>query len=128
MQIYSITDSYLFMTDEVRLKLSEILKTAQGDRSVRKFAKELGVSHVTLGTWIDCSAFPERESLEKIAGVVGRSLEDLLAGIRGDLVADISPKKAEDLLPLTNNLSDTEAFRLATLLFERVNKAIASKL
>ncbi|MCA6508856.1 MAG: hypothetical protein IM565_02275 [Pseudanabaena sp. M109S1SP2A07QC] len=128
MQIYPITDSYLFMTDEVRLKLSEILKTAQGDRSVRKFAKEFGVSHVTLGTWIDCSAFPERESLEKIAGVLGRSLDDLLTDLRGDLVPDISPKKAEDLLPLTNNLSDTEAFRLATLLLERVNKAIASKL
>jgi transcriptional regulator with XRE-family HTH domain len=128
MQVYSITDSYLFMTDEVRLRLSEILQTAQGDLSVRKFAKEFGVSHVTLGAWIDCSAFPERESLEKIAAVLGRSLEDLLTDIRGDLVADISPKKAEDLLPLTNNLSDAEALRLATLLLERVNKAIASKL
>lgn len=116
------------MTDEVRLRLSEILKTAQGDRSVRKFAKEFGVSHVTLGNWIDCSAFPERESLEKIAGILGRSLDDLLTDLRGDLVEDISPKKAEDLLPLTNNLSDTEAFRLAILLLERVNKAIASKL
>lgn len=127
MQIYSI-DSYLFMTDSVRLRLSDILKAAQGDRSVRKFAKELGVSHVTLGTWIDCSAFPGRESLEKIAGVLGRSLDDLLSELRGDHVADISPNRAEDLLPLANNLSDAEAFRLATLLFERVNKAIAAKL
>jgi transcriptional regulator with XRE-family HTH domain len=89
------------MTDEVKVRLSEILKQAQGDRPMRKFAKELGVSHVTLMSWVNCEGFPSRESLEKIAVV---------------------------LLSLTNNLSDSEAFRLATLLLERVNKAIAAKL
>jgi transcriptional regulator with XRE-family HTH domain len=126
MQIYLI-DCYLFMTD-VKVRLSEILKQAQGDRPTRKFAKELGVSHVTLMSWVNREGLPSRESLEKIAVVLGLTLDDLLTDLRGDRVADISPKKAEDLLPLANNLSDSEAFRLATLLLERVNKAIASKL
>lgn len=126
MQIYF--GDLVFMTDEVKARLSEILKQAQGDRAVRKFAKDLGVSHVTLMSWINCEGFPSRESLEKIAVIRGQALDDLLADLRGDRVVDISPKKAEDLLPLANNLSDAEAFRLATLLLERVNKAIASKL
>ena len=104
------------------------MKQAQGDRPMRKFAKELGVSHVTLMSWVNCEGFPSRESLEKIAVVLGMTLDDLLTDLRGDRIADISPKKAEDLLSLTNNLSDSEAFRLATLLLERVNKAIAAKL
>lgn len=116
------------MTDEVKARLSEILKQAQGDLPMRKFAKELGVSHVTLMSWVNCEGFPSRESLEKIAVVLGLTLDDLLANLRGDRVADIAPKRAEDLLPLANDLSDSEAFRLATLLLERVNKAIAAKL
>ena len=127
MQIY-LSDCYLFMTDEVKLRLSGILKQVQGDRAVRKFAKDLGVSHVTLMSWINHEGFPSRESLEKIAAVRGQSLDDLLTDLRGDAIIDNSPKKAEDLLLLANNLSDAEAFRLATLLLERVNKAIAAKL
>jgi len=127
MQIYLI-ELNLFMTDDVKLRLSDILKQAQGDRTARKFAKDLGVSHVTLMSWINCEGFPSRESMEKIAVSRGQALDDLLADLRGDRVADIEPKRAEDLLPLANNLSDAEAFRLATLLLERVNKAIASKL
>ncbi len=127
MQIYLI-ETNLFMTDDVKVRLSGILKAAQGDRTARKFAKDLGVSHVTLMSWINCEGFPSRESLEKIAIIRGQSLDDLLADLRGDRIADISPKKAEDLLPLANDLSDSEAFRLATLLLERVNRAIANKL
>lgn len=127
MQIY-LSDCGLFMTDEVKLRLSGILKQAQGDRTARKFAKDLGVSHVTLMSWIGCEGFPSRESLEKIAAVRGQSLDDLLSDLRGDRIIDNSPKKAEDLLPLANNLSDAEAFRLATLLLERVRGAIADKL
>ncbi|MCA6572117.1 MAG: hypothetical protein IM535_08370 [Pseudanabaena sp. M38BS1SP1A06MG] len=113
---------------EVRLRLSEILKQLQGERSARKFAKDLKVSHVTLMSWINCEAFPKREKLEDIANYRGQTLDDLLADLRGDRVVDISPKKAEDLLPLTNNLSHAEAFRLATLLLERVKSAIAKQL
>lgn len=113
---------------QVRAKLSAILKQAQGDRTARKFAKDLGVSHVTLMSWLNCEGFPSRESLEKIAVIRGQDLDDLLADLRGDRVADISPKKAEDLLPLANNLSDAEKFRLATLLLDGVKGAIASKL
>lgn len=115
------------MTDDVRSRLTNILKQAQGDRSIRKFAKDLGMSHVTVGEWISGTAFPERESLEKIAATLGLSLDDLLADLRGDRLAN-HPEKAEDLLPLANNLSDSEAFRLATLLLDRVNRAIAQKL
>lgn len=113
---------------QVRAKLSAILKQAQGDRTARKFAKDLGVSHVTLMSWLNCEGFPSRESLEKIAVIRGQDLDDLLADLRGDRVADISPKKAEDLLPLANNLSDAEKFRLATLLLDGVKGAIAFKL
>lgn len=112
---------------EVRLKLSEILKQLQGERSARKFAKDLGVSHVTLMSWVNCEAFPKREKLEDIANYRGQTLDDLLTDLRGDRVADISPKRAEDLLPLANNLSDSEVLRLAILLLERV-KGVAEKL
>lgn len=118
----------LMNDSEVRLRLSEILKQLQGERSARKFAKDLKVSHVTLMSWVNCEAFPKREKLEDIANYRGQTLDDLLADLRGDRVADVLPKRAEDLLPLANNLSDAEAFRLATLLLERVNKAIAAKL
>ncbi|MFM7885848.1 MAG: hypothetical protein ACKPCM_03970 [Pseudanabaena sp.] len=116
------------MTDEVKLRLSEILKQLQGDHTARKFAKDLGVSHVTLMSWLNCEGFPNRESLEKIATFRGQTLDDLLVDLRGDRVADISPKRAEDLLPLANNLSDAEKFRLATLLLDGVKGAIADKL
>lgn len=117
----------LMNDSEVRLKLSEILKQLQGERSARKFAKDLGVSHVTLMSWVNCEAFPKREKLEDIANYRGQTLDDLLTDLRGDRVADISPKRAEDLLPLANNLSDSEVLRLAILLLERV-KGVAEKL
>lgn len=117
------------MTDKaVRLKLSEILKSAQGKRTVRKFASDIGLSHVTLLTWLDCSVFPKQENLEKIAQICGKSLDELLLEIRGDQITDTESSKAEDLLPLTNKLSDAEAFKLANLLLERVRVAIADKL
>lgn len=115
------------MTDDVRLKLSGILKHAQGDRTVRKFAKDMGVSHVTLASWLDCSGFPNRESLEKIAVNRGQSLDDLMSELRGHEV-DFTPKKAEDLLSLTNHLSDAEVFRLAMMMLERLKTPISSKL
>ena len=127
MQIY-LPRVDLFMTDQVRARLSEILKTAMGDRTQRSFAKDLGVSHVALRSWIECEGFPVQGNLEKIAGALGMGLEEFLQELRGDHLADISPKKAEDLLAMANNLSDAEAFRLATLLFERVKGAIAKKL
>lgn len=123
MQIY-LSDCYLFMTDEVKMRLSEILKQLQGDRAVRKFAKDLGVSHVTLMSWLEREGFPSRESLEKIANYRGQTLDDLLADLRGDRVTDIAPRRAEDLLPLANNLSTSEAMRLAILLLERVGNSI----
>lgn len=126
MNLY-LVDLDLFMSTEVRDKLSEILRQAQGDLSLRAFAKNLDVSYGALNSWLTGVSFPERESLEKIAKVLGRSLEDLLVELRGDRAAN-TPEKAEDLLPLANNLSDTEAFRLATLLLERVKSAIAKQL
>lgn len=103
----------LFMTEQVRLKLSNILKVAMGDLPQRKFAKDLGVSHVALRSWIECEQFPNQASVEKIAKFLGYGLEEFLAELRGE---EIAPKVAEDLLPLARKLSSDEIARLIRML------------
>jgi transcriptional regulator with XRE-family HTH domain len=106
----------LFMTERVRAKLASILKEAMGTRTQRHFAKQLGVSHVTLRSWLECEGFPSQESCEKIAAFRGQTLDALLQDLRGE---EIIAKSAEDFLPIIDGLSKSEMLRLADLLIER---------
>lgn len=110
----------ILMDFEVRERLAAVIKEVRGSRSQRQFAKDLGVSFTTIRYWELCESFPNAENLELIAKTLGKSLEEFLMSLR----RTVPPKtphviKAENLLPLVNELSDREAARLAQMILER---------
>jgi transcriptional regulator with XRE-family HTH domain len=108
------------MDVEARQRLSKAIKQARGQRSQRKFAKDLGVSYATVRSWEECESFPSQENLELIARVRGESLEDFLLYLRGERSSkETRFKVAEDVLPMVNKLSDREAARLVQLIMSR---------
>lgn len=101
-----------------RQRLSEILIELRGDRSQRKYAKDLGVSFPALRSWEECESVPGLENLEMIASAKGWSLIQLLGYIRGEepAAARSIPLRAEDLLREAEHLEPAEQLRLAQLL------------
>lgn len=112
------------MNPEIRERLSNLLKEMQAGRPQRQFAKDLGVSHVTVRSWIEGEGFPSQENLEMLANKLDMGLEEFLALLRSDSPIELEQKKAEDFYPLTNQLSSAEAFKLAKYLMERVSPDI----
>ena len=110
------------MDEDKRIRLSEVVKKARGDRTQRQFAKYLGVSFAAVRSWEEQESYPGLPNLEKIANASGMILEDLLAYLRGEVTAEsASPKTriAEDLLPYVDNLSPNERKKLIRLLIEK---------
>lgn len=107
-----------------RQRLSEAVKRARGDRSQRRFAKDLGVSYPAVRSWEEGESLPGLENLEAIAGTLGMTLEAFLAYLRDEAVEDVKPriKVAEDLLSLVDHLPKSEVTRLAHLLVDRLSK------
>ncbi|KAB8315476.1 helix-turn-helix transcriptional regulator [Tolypothrix campylonemoides VB511288] len=110
------------MDSDARTKLAEAIKKARGDRSQRKFAKDLGVSYVTIQLWERGEVIPDLANLEAIATSRGQTLEQLLAEIRGQ-ATEIThkPKVAEDVIPTARQLSKKECVRLIKLLLDEVS-------
>jgi transcriptional regulator with XRE-family HTH domain len=110
------------MDSHARNKLAEAIKKARGDRSQRKFAKDLGVSYVTIQLWERGEVIPDLANLEAIATSRGQTLEQLLAEIRGQATeVTHKPKVAEDVIPTARQLSKKECVRLIKLLLDEVS-------
>lgn len=110
------------MDSHARTKLAEAIKKARGDRSQRKFAKDLGVSYVTIQLWERGEVIPDLANLEAIATSRGQTLEQLLAEIRGQATeVTHKPKVAEDVIPTARQLSKKECVRLIKLLLDEVS-------
>ncbi len=112
-------------TIEGLAKLGEIVRTARGNKSVRKFGREVGISHATI-TRLENGEVkePEVTTLQKLATHVGYTKEELIA------ICESSPRKpeirmhrlAEDVLPAIKQLPDTEAAKVAQAIIARLVK------
>ena len=112
------------MNEEERQKLAAILKELQGNLSQRQFAKILQISSFAMRSWIECESVPTRENLEKIAKYMGITLDQLLAKLRDQETVASTPNyaKAEQLLPLVDQLPKAEIFKLTRYLVDRLEK------
>lgn len=123
-----INDFYcylLFLTmDGSRQRLSETVARLRGDRSMRQFAKDVGVSFPAARSWEEGESFPNLDNLEKIAKLDGKTLEEFLEYLRGDeWIAPELINKAEDALNFLDHLPRSEKARLAQLLIGEVAKS-----
>lgn len=104
-------------------KLAEIVKAARGQDSVRNFAKKAGVSHRTITRLEEANLQePEVSTLQKIAPLTGYTKEELIAILEGK---SHSPevreyRLLEDVIPIINQLPDTEAAKVAQHIIARL--------
>ena len=104
-------------------KLSGIIKTARGSKSVRKFAREVGVSYATISRLENGELKePEMTTLQKLAQVTGYTKEELITicedGVRPPEVRMY--RLAEDVLPVIDQLPDAEAAKVAQHIISRL--------
>jgi transcriptional regulator with XRE-family HTH domain len=60
-------------------RLRELVKTARGEQSQRKFAEGLGVSWTSVHAWEKGKRFPDRENIMKIAAKAGMTYDQAIA-------------------------------------------------
>ncbi|WP_099067897.1 helix-turn-helix transcriptional regulator [Nostoc linckia] len=109
----------LAMDDDAKRRLAQILARAQGVRSQRQLAMDLGVALGTVQNWLQGQGFPSSENLEKIAVAAGMSIEELFNQIKGENVS-YSPKVAEDVLTIALQLDVEQRRRLIKLLVDNI--------
>ncbi|MBP5978000.1 MAG: helix-turn-helix domain-containing protein [Brasilonema octagenarum HA4186-MV1] len=115
------------MDGDARNNLAQAIRGARGERSQRRFAKDLGVSYVTIQLWERGEVIPDLGNLEAIATSRGQTLEQLLAEIRGQAPeVTHKPKVAEDVIPTARQLSKKECVRLIKLLVDEVSGGFQS--
>jgi transcriptional regulator with XRE-family HTH domain len=113
---------YLWRMDsKARARLIEKLKEAQGGRSQRKFADDLGVALGSFQNWLRGDSFPMVDKFEKIAASLGTSQEALFAYIvtgSEEIISSspASPSVAEDVRNYSLSLSVKEKIRLLSMI------------
>jgi transcriptional regulator with XRE-family HTH domain len=113
---------YLWLMDsKAKARLMEKIKQAQGNRSQRKFAEDLGVALGSVQNWLRGDSFPMVDKFERIASSLGMSQEALFAyivtGSEEIFNAPPSvPTVAEDVRAYAHPLSVNEKVRLLGLL------------
>lgn len=108
------------MDSAAKKRLAQILIRVQGDRSMRQFAMDLGVSLGTVQNWLQGSGFPSADNLGKIATAAGMSIEELFNEVRGQEKTPYTPKMAEDVLQVALLLDDEQRRRLIKLLVDHI--------
>ncbi|WP_100898173.1 hypothetical protein [Nostoc flagelliforme] len=104
-------------------KLAQIVRDARGQKSVRAFATAVGVSHRTIARIEDADLHePEISTLQKLGPMTGYTKEELIAILeeRHDDQAFREYRTAEDVMPMINQLPDTEAARVAQSIVARL--------
>lgn len=109
-------------TIEGLAQLGQIVREARGKNSYRRFAKEAGLSEATIKRIEDgMIKSPQDTTFAGLARACKRSHEELRAIARQEVtLATRQVTVAEDLIPLVNQLSNTEAARLAQYIVGRL--------
>lgn len=100
------------MNKKQRTRLSELIKEIRGDDSLRKLARELGVSAVAVCSWENCDSVPAFDSLDAIAKKRGWTIYELLSYLREEDMSPNTDKIFQDAMTLTAK----DKIRLASLL------------
>jgi hypothetical protein len=108
-------------------ELAEIITKARAQRSYRAFEAITQVSHATIRRLERAEVkAPATETLSKLAPHTPYHLEELIAIAQERKMPNIKRyQTAEDALPIINQLSDTEAARLAQQIVGRLAKVNA---
>ena len=88
------------------------------DLTQRDFAEKLGVSQSHVARWETDKSQPRQKALDKIASVLGVTIDEVLSGNSGNLEKAINVKDQEllSLLRELQNLSDQELEALKTVI------------
>ncbi len=113
------------MNEEAKKRLRDKLMEAQGDRSQREFARNLGVALGTLQIWLRGDSLPMIDKFEKLASALGMSQEALfsyvVSGDRGKgNFPPATPTKAEDVRLYASALPVEEKIRLLSMIGEDI--------
>lgn len=108
------------MDKETTSRLSELIRTARGDRSQREYAESVGVTQFAVHHWESGESFPGLESLIKIAVSMGMTTDDLVRQILNEdpIVLDTF----DQVLTAAEKLQDEEKGTLAKRLIDQVIK------
>lgn len=68
-----------------------LIDMVRGCGSINKVVKRTGITHNTLGTWLEGRSEPETDSLQKLADATGKSV----AWLRGDTDPDTAPESVK---------------------------------
>ena len=109
--------------------LSQIIRTARGDRSFRQFEKLTGISHSTLRR-LELTEVPNPDdiTLSKIANFTNYSFDSLKAIAQERNVGERQKfQLAEELMSMVEELSTVEMVRLGQMILERLAQKLQDK-
>jgi transcriptional regulator with XRE-family HTH domain len=66
------------LSDKECQRFAEVVKDLRSGRSLRPFAKIVGVSHISITKWENCEARPNHQNLKRIAELRNETTEQLL--------------------------------------------------
>lgn len=99
------------MSDLKQRRLASLLQSMQAGRSLRKFARDTGISYASLSAYILGDSFPEMRNLEQIAKAKGWSRDELEAYLED---RPVEPRLAiEDVLREVRQMNPQDALRVA---------------
>lgn len=93
-------------------RLSEKLHLLLGGRTIRTFAKDVGIPYGTIQTWFAGESLPgDLEKSSIVAGWLGMTLDEFKAFLDG---ANPKPREAslEEILALASQLPEADKMRL----------------
>lgn len=99
------------------LRLAKIIRKIQGDRSIRKFAKDTGLNHTTVGRLLEGENIPDIPTLHKIAENSEYSTSYLVAILTQEVPEQV-PCTLEEINNAAQNLPCHEKEQLILLLFQ----------
>jgi transcriptional regulator with XRE-family HTH domain len=116
-----------FMNDKERF--ARLIKEARGSRTKVEFARLVGVSHTTIGSWEAGERLPDRENLVMLAPVLGYSLEELQTMITGKPLSQkkVSPLRLDKVKKEIDSLPTNDQLEVFKFLSDRVVQMVGSK-
>ena len=105
-----------------REALARIVRQARGEKKLRPFAREVGVSHGVIYRLERAETKnPPDSTLAALVRFTEFSFEELKAILASRTNSEVRQfRRAEDLLPYVNQLPETEAGRLAQMIIARL--------
>ncbi|MDG2990556.1 helix-turn-helix domain-containing protein [Candidatus Synechococcus calcipolaris G9] len=94
------------MNLEAKQRLGILVRKTRSDRSLREFARLVGVAPTTIQGWENGDYIPEIDNLAKIAALAGLTLEELIAYVENREV--IEPKAVDRIVHQIRKLPISE--------------------